>query len=1349
MKAILLSLLLLITGTIIGQSTSDVVVPVTVTTSLSPLQNTLNFTAPAGITATIVAKKLLFEVQWTLLAQLPPTATSYIDTDLAASIGQPVEYLVLQQGTPQRIGLVYVGDHIDPVTYGRGKMLLLIDNQLSTPLAAELSQYAADLRGDGYQVVREDIDVSTATVANVKAKIATIQAANPELGMITLIGNLPVPYTGEMNPDAHPDHRGAWPADFYYGDLDETAWTDNTVNNTTAARMANWNIPGDGKFDQTETPTLPEMIVGRIDFSNLSGWDVSQTELYRRYLVKNHNFKVGKYKPARQTLIDDNFGYFSGEAFAQNGWRNGNALTGTTSIVQGDFFNDTDANSYLIGYGCGGGNYTSAGGVGSSDNFKTDSVNIVFSMLFGSYFGDWDYEDNPFMPAALASKGGILACEWAGRPHYHHHHMGMGEPIAISTLWTLYNSFLPNPVYPPGAFYSYAHVGLLGDPSLRLHSVIPPDNVVAATSCTGIELSWSASADATDGYLVYRAPHPDSLFELIVTAPISGTFYSDNAPLPGTNYYQVKSLKLEVVPTGSYYNQSIGKIVSAPSNSQPLEALLSSYDLTCAGQNNGQVTANVSGGFQPYSFVWTTNDTTATINNLPPGTYFVTITDNIGCTVVNSASVNTPTPVTLTLTATDITCFGDQNGSVVATVAGGVPGYTYLWNTNAQTASISGQGPGIYSVQVTDMHLCSLSSSVTITEPSPLILATAPLAVSCNGGSSGSIVTTVSGGSPNYTFAWQHGPVSQNLLGTLAAGVYTVVVSDAHGCTETITTTVTEPPVLDASATITSASCNGGTDGSISVVASGGDGNYTYLWSNNAATPTLTGLPAGPIGLTLTDGAGCTRSFSYIINQNSSMSVQSLTAADVQCNGGSDGSVSLEISGGTPGYTYLWSNNAVTQNLASVPAGNYSVTVTDAANCLLFSDVITVNEPDPLVVTPAVTGSLCPGQSVEICIAASGGTPGYAYQWSSNNTTPCITVNTPGSYTCTVTDTHNCSATSALVVVSSPDPIVVSSAVTSPLCAGGLGSISQTPGSPQAQYAYLWNTGAVTANLLQVPAGIYSCVVTDLSSGCETTFDYPVIQPTALLIQVTSTDETCPGASNGTAQVIGTGGSGAYTYLWSNGAVTPVIYDLAPDSYNVTVSDANNCTTVATVIIDPGPDAPFVTIQGPDTICISDFNPTHYFNLVGSVSDIVWNVSGTANQIISGQGTNEVEILFSSFGQVLVNASYSYGNFNACSSSVSNIVVVITCDIATKEPGLDGVTLAPNPFIDQISLNFDRGQGTKALCRVVDAQGKQLVSQTIAIENKVNLPLADLPQGVYFLSLQTEFGFGYWKIVKM
>jgi hypothetical protein len=410
-----------------------------------------------------------------------------------------------------------------------------------------------DLTGDGWEVVRHEVSRGD-SVAHVKSIILDEFQAHPEtIRSVFLLGHVPVPYSGDLNPDGHPDHKGAWPADIYYGNLTGN-FTDTFVNNPWAARPENQNIPGDGKFDQSIIPLDVTLEVGRVDLWNMPAFSLSEGELLRRYLDKDHNFRNKDFTAIPRGLIDDHFGAFSGEAFAGSGWRNFAPLVGSDSIDELPFFSTLSQDSYLWSYACGGGWYQGAGGVGTTADFAADTVKSVFTMLFGSYFGDWDSPDN-FLRAPLASAGYALTSCWAGRPHWQVHHMGMGENIGYSAKLTQNNSLT--------YYYNYArhfvHIALMGDPSLRMHVVAPVPEIEVTTLHSTTTVSWLPSPEPVLGYYVYRASGEFGKYERLHSDMITATTFVDPEPLAGMNHYMVRAVKLEQSPSGSYYNLSCGK----------------------------------------------------------------------------------------------------------------------------------------------------------------------------------------------------------------------------------------------------------------------------------------------------------------------------------------------------------------------------------------------------------------------------------------------------------------------------------------------------------------------------------------------------------------------------------------------------------------------------------------------------------------------------------------------------------------------------------------------------------------------------------------------------------------------
>ena len=543
-----------------AQQTEDAVVELSATTNVTAPAVTLSWSLKNSPTELFLLRREKDAPVWFVMldtmGQLPSTFN-----DINVDVGKTYEYGIIQTaGNITSFG--YLSIPIEtPLVEQRGTVLIFVEKGLQLPLSIELDRLEHDLVGDGWKVIWHAVEAD-ATVDTIKTQIIADYSLNPDqVNSVLLLGEIPVPYSGNTEWDGHDDHQGAWPADTYYGDVDGV-WQDVTVNNTTPSRAANDNVPGDGKFDHSIAPSATELAVGRVDFSNLNEttFGTSRVELMRRYLNKNHHWRNHLYTAEKKALVDDNFGYFGGQAFAASGYRNFYPLVGVDNVMDGDFFNDTDDQNFLFGYGCGGGTYTSANGVGNSTQFAQDSVNIVFSMIFGSYHGDWDFENNPFMMSALASKGSILSCSWAGRPHWFYHPFAAGETLGYCTVET--QNTCDNPGYFGSIGSCGAHVSLLGDPTLRAHIVEPIADLQANARCYSVDLTWTASA-APDlmGYYVYRSDALNGNFERLTSSLLSSESFTDNDPLTGTNYYQVRAIVMQETESGFYENASTGVFV--------------------------------------------------------------------------------------------------------------------------------------------------------------------------------------------------------------------------------------------------------------------------------------------------------------------------------------------------------------------------------------------------------------------------------------------------------------------------------------------------------------------------------------------------------------------------------------------------------------------------------------------------------------------------------------------------------------------------------------------------------------------------------------------------------------------
>ncbi len=605
------------TAFVLAESVSDHAVRLSATVQTNPAIITLTWPGDPNATGYTLYRKPRDAAAWGPGTTLPGNATNYVDSNVVA--GSTYEYRVRKStANYQGEGYLYGGLEV-PLVESRGKVILVVDNTHAASLSNELSRLQQDLRGDGWTVLRHDVPRMAVDPANtssnvwparsnelasVKALITADYAADPiNVKAVFLLGHVPVPYSGVLAPDSHGNHVGAWPADVYYGDMDGT-WTDSdpsTLVSTNASDRRNWNAPGDGKFDQNSLPSDVDLQVGRVDLANLPAFAQSEVELLRQYLKKDHSFRHKLITAERRGLIDDHLGTLYGEVVAVNGWRNFAPFFGAANTIAGDWLTTLNTQSYLWGYGCGAGTFTSCSGIASTANFAASDPRVVFCMLFGSYFGDWDSSGN-LLRAAIATTNYTLASAWVGRPFWFFHHMALGETIGFSARVTQNNSV----TYPANYPMRGVHIALMGDPTLRMHPVAPPSALVAITNASaGVDLSWNASPEAVGGYAVYRAPTVAGPFARLNSELISGTNYTDPVAWSGT--YVVRAVKLEVTPSGSYWNSSQGifqdfdgppgppvLLITAQSAAKVYGAPLPDLAASYSGFVNGDTTNNLT-----------------------------------------------------------------------------------------------------------------------------------------------------------------------------------------------------------------------------------------------------------------------------------------------------------------------------------------------------------------------------------------------------------------------------------------------------------------------------------------------------------------------------------------------------------------------------------------------------------------------------------------------------------------------------------------------------------------------------------------------------------------------------------
>ncbi|MES2284798.1 MAG: SprB repeat-containing protein, partial [Bacteroidota bacterium] len=660
-----------------------------------------------------------------------------------------------------------------------------------------------------------------------------------------------------------------------------------------------------------------------------------------------------------------------------------------------------------------------------------------------------------------------------------------------------------------------------------------------------------------------------------------------------------------------------------------LSASTSKVNETCNYLNNGTATAIPSGGTAGYTYLWQPGAlTTISINNLSSGTYTLTVTDTKGCTTTANAIIAEPAPLAINFTAQiNVSCFGGNNGSVLANTSGGTPNYTYLWAPGGgTTASKTNLAAGTYTVTSTDSRGCIVINSVTITQPlAPLSVSASSLPVSCFGGSNGSVSAVAANGTSTYTYTWMPGSSAGQTIPHLAAGTYTVTATDSKGCTSTNSTTVIQPAQITLTTSSTNSDC-GQPNGVSTVTVSGGNAPYSYLWLPSGGTNAVAdSLVAGAYIVMVTDSTGCISTQFGNVNENTAPVATIFSVVNVKCFGGATGSAKVGTSGGIGPFTYSWMPTGGTDSTAiGLTAGTYTVTVTGANGCKsLATTSPDILEPPPILITITKNTVSCfGGNDATASVVASGGTPGYTYQWLPGGTTGLNVNNLSAiTYTMEVTDSNLCVQTMPFSIAQPSAPLSASLSFTPNSCFGGAdGSVSATATGGTTPYDYNWMPGNFNgSSLSNLSSGSYTLTVTDIE-GCNFIDSITITQPTPVVLTTDSTNSNCS-LANGQASVVVSGGSGAYLYLWSpSGGTNATATTLLSGVYSVTVTDGNGCISTKGITVNDNA-SPVATVTASTNVsCNTGSNGTATVSVVGGAGPFTysWLPSGGTNITATG-----------------------------------------------------------------------------------------------------------------------------------
>lgn len=683
--------------------------------------------------------------------------------------------------------------------------------------------------------------------------------------------------------------------------------------------------------------------------------------------------------------------------------------------------------------------------------------------------------------------------------------------------------------------------------------------------------------------------HPGANFTNTVIGATGSALSSGVAPYTG-NFVSDSPINFTGSANGTWK-------IRVYNNSSTPGGMINSFNLSFTGQEAMTYSWAPSGG----------SDSTAT--NLAAGQYTVTVTNTTGCVSTKTVTIAEPKALAATITgSTNISCNGGMNGSATINASGGTAPLTYYWTQSEKFGStVSGLNAGLHTCIVTDANNCSVSKSVTLTQPAALSFADTKNDVTCQGGNNGEAKVVASGGTSPYTYSWNHDGETKDTAKFLASGDYKCIVTDANYCQTTRTFTIGEASGITATVLTTKVSCNGASDGTAGVGVSGGTPGYSYQWSLNGVdfgdnSSEMGGLKAGTYNVKVTDAASCFKNVEVVIEDKNQINA-TIAKTDVLCNGQSNGAITVNASGGAGSFSYTWTGvTSTSSNVTGLAKGEYTCHIKDADNCIKDT-AITIDQPEKLKVTATgVTNVSCnSGANGSIIIAQVGGTSPYTYSWSNSaSQAPMATGLSAVKQVFTVTDANGCTAKDS-VTLTEPTALTASTSMSAPTCNGSTdGAVSVTPTGGTGAYTYLWSTMATTPSINTLSAGTYICKITDANS-CQISKTVTLIEPTVVAATTNVVNALCYGVG-GTGTVTPAGGNGApYTYLWNdlNSSTTATVNYLKPGNYAITVYDKKLCSTDV-----------YLTVTEPSDLVAAVVSKTNVACNGGSTGSISLNTTG-------------------------------------------------------------------------------------------------------------------------------------------
>ncbi|MES2514472.1 MAG: T9SS type A sorting domain-containing protein [Bacteroidota bacterium] len=763
--------------------------------------------------------------------------------------------------------------------------------------------------------------------------------------------------------------------------------------------------------------------------------------------------------------------------------------------------------------------------------------------------------------------------------------------------------------------------------------------------------------------------------------------------------YQTSSTFLNL-PTGVYIvdvremGGCIGTQTVLINQPAQLATTISSVtNVSCFGLTDGSAHVLASGGSGAYMYQWSNGSSVPNATNLGDGIYTYTVIDANNCISSGSANITQPSQFTaMAMANNDVSCFGLSDGNASALGNGGVAGpYAYSWAPSGQnTATASNLATGIHSVTITNFNGCTATATVAIYQPTALAANISSNNAKCFGTATGSISAFGIGGTAPYTYVWPSIGSSLSTITNVWAGTYSVIVTDANGCSITKTVTVTEPPQLMATITTTNVSCAGACDGIFNISATGGTPVYSFVTNTGPCMSLNPAQCAGTQTITITDANNCIFVSGISITQPSPLTA-AITSTNSNC-GQANGAVCAAVTGGAGAISYQWSNGASTSCNNNVPAGAYSFTVTDLIGCSAVSSGLVNDIAGPAVSITSQTNIPCFGQNTGAAITSvTGGTSPYNYSWTSlGGSLSYISNASAGLYGLTVTDAAGCVGT-ASVNITQPTQLIAGIANFGNSCSSNCnGSATTFVNGGTPGYSFVWNSPGpqVVQSVNGLCPGTYTCLVTD-ANGCSASASVNILQQPTATISITHSNVSCGSTCNGAATASVSGGGVIVSFLWQPGLQnSALINGLCAGTYTLDATTTNGCTytqtvTITNVSINSIPNATLSSTSYSET-CLQTGDGAIDLFVTGSNTGpytYQWSNGATTEDMMNlNSGVYSVAVFDASLNCLMLTDTVHFDNSN-CGLLSGNVFIDNNSDCTKNsgDNGLYGIQVIANP----------------------------------------------------------------------